>query len=355
MLTFLIILSAVLLVLSVLPFVPNDHWVFRIGDFIKLQLTALQLIVFTVCWFFVHQNQGLLVLQLLQGLAIAYHLYLLIRFTKFWRTSHERPSKESSSMVKLISANIYQYNRSYHRFIDFIEQEDPDLFLTMESDEGWERAMRVFEEKYPNFEKVTLDNTYGMHFYTRLKVRKREVHYFVADDVPSIEVELETADGFRFVFFGVHPPPPSPTEEETSKERDGDLLSVAKKVRDYRLPVVVSGDFNNVAWARSSVLFKRTSQLIDARIGRGLLATFHARYLLLRFPLDLLFHSPKVIVAELATGPDIGSDHFPIVCGFCLDALSEQDDLVEDLQEREMTEVNEIITEGKEEESEARG
>ena len=354
MVSLLLILSTVLLVLSILPFVPGSHWIFRIGDFVKLQLTALQLIVFVVSWFYVDSSVTLFVLQMIQGVAILYHLYLLIRFTKFWRTSHARPSNNSSSIVKLISANIYQYNRSYDRFIAYIEQEEPDLFLTMESDQGWEHAMRGLEEKFPNFEKVTLDNTYGMHFYTKLKVLRSSVHYFVADDLPSIEVELETRDGFRFVFFGVHPPPPSPTEEETSKERDGDLLSVAKKIRDYQLPVVVSGDFNNVAWARSSILFKRTSQLIDARIGRGVLATFHARYRLLRFPLDLFFHSPSIIVDQLNIGPNIGSDHFPIVCSFCIDAINHQEKLVDDLQEGEMEEVNEVITEGKQEESEGR-
>jgi endonuclease/exonuclease/phosphatase (EEP) superfamily protein YafD len=38
---------------------------------------------------------------------------------------------------------------------------------------------------------------------------------------------------------------------------------------------LVSGDFNNVAWAYSSQLFRKTSELIDARIGRGIFATFH--------------------------------------------------------------------------------
>ena len=69
-----------------------------------------------------------------------------------------------------------------------------------------------------------------MHFYSKIKIDESKTHYFVADDIPTIEAHLETDDGFKFVFFGIHPPPPSPTEEETSKERDGDLLSTAKRV-----------------------------------------------------------------------------------------------------------------------------
>jgi hypothetical protein len=41
----------------------------------------------------------------------------------------------------------------------------------------------------------------------------------VADDCPV----LRQKNNFKFTFFAVHPPPPSPTEEENSKERDGEL------------------------------------------------------------------------------------------------------------------------------------
>lgn len=36
MATTLLIISALLLVLSVLPFVQNQHWMFRVAEFIKL-------------------------------------------------------------------------------------------------------------------------------------------------------------------------------------------------------------------------------------------------------------------------------------------------------------------------------
>lgn len=352
----LLALSILLIVLSTLPFIQHQHWVFRVPEFMRLQLLFLQLIVFPLTFFYVQINGWMWVLQGAQAALIVFHLYIFVRYTKFWRSQRSKDvDGEKSEQVRVIACNIYQYNTEFQRFIDLIEKEDPDVFVTMESNAAWEEAMRPLEQAYPNYQKVTLENTYGMHLYTKLKMHRVETHYFVADDLPSIEAELETADGHRFVFFAVHPPPPSPTEEDNSKERDGDLLSVAKKVKDYELPVVVVGDFNNVAWARASILFKKTSELIDARIGRGILATFHAKYWFFRVPLDLLFHCKAVFIDKLFIYPSIGSDHFPIGCTFHINLQSEvQQKEVKELEEEEKEDVEELIEEGKQEESDNR-
>lgn len=349
------VLSSILILLSVLPFVQNQHWVFRVPEFMKLQLLIAQLVVLPIGFLYTNTCPWLWAIQAVQSALIIYHLYLLARYTKFWRTHRPTRTGASSDPIKIISCNVYQYNQEYYRFIELIQEEQPDAFLTMESNGDWEHAMRALEKDYPHYKKVTLENTYGMHFYTKLKVNHLQTHYFVSDDLPSIEVELETGDGYRFIFFGVHPPPPSPTEEDNAKERDGDLLSVAKRVRDYELPILVTGDFNNVAWAKSSLLFKKTSELIDARIGRGILATFHAKHWFFRVPLDLLFHSPDIFIDDLTICPSIGSDHFPVKCTFHIDLQSmKQDDEVKELDAGEMGEVDELIEKGKEEESDNR-
>lgn len=62
-----------------------------------------------------------------------------------------------------------------------------------------------------------------------MKIENDQEHYFVADDIPSIETELKDQVDRAFSIFGIHPPPPSPTEEPTTIERDGELLCIAKK------------------------------------------------------------------------------------------------------------------------------
>jgi len=42
-----------------------------------------------------------------------------------------------------------------------------------------------------------------------------------------------------------------------------------------------------------------TNGTIDGRIESGFISTFHTKYWFLRFPLDLMFHTPKVFVEDL--------------------------------------------------------
>ncbi len=282
----------------------------------------------------------------------ANNVRVLLPYTPLFKKAAPATTQKHSNSVSVLSVNVYQFNTQYQRMIDTIQNIDPDIILTMESNQAWEDALTVLEKDYPYSKKIALENTYGMHFYSKLKASDIKAHYFVADDMPSIEATLETSDKTKFTLFGVHPAPPSPTEEANSKERDGELLSVARRVKEVNTPVLVVGDFNNVAWARSSILFRKTSELLDPRIGRGFVSTFHARYKLLRFPIDLFFHSTDIFVEDFRTLPDVGSDHLPLYSRFFVNHSSDiQEEEVEVLDEEESEEVEEMIEDGIEEES----
>lgn len=345
------ILSGLLIFSSLIPLIQDQHWFFRIFDFGKVQILILQLIVLVAAFVFVPRTLLFYICQFALLCCMVYEIYLLYPYTPLYKIEKKVKTKNSSKSIKIISTNIYQFNTDYKRFLDFINKENPDIVLTMESNKTWENALQPLKKDYPYFCEVGLENTYGMHLYCKYELKSCQIHHFVADDIPSIEAEIKTPDGFEFVFFGVHPPPPSPTEEENAKERDGELLSVAKKVTNNKKPTIVVGDFNNVAWAKSSVLFRKTSGMIDPRIGRGLISTFHAKYRLLRFPIDQMFHTTDIFVEELKALEHIGSDHLPLFCKFFIDQVNDdQEDLVEDLEKGDAAEVNEMIAEGKQEE-----
>jgi endonuclease/exonuclease/phosphatase (EEP) superfamily protein YafD len=121
--------------------------------------------------------------------------------------------------------------------------------------------------------------------------------------------------------YGVHPRPPGlkrrdgeESEREDSDMRDAELLLVAKEVKKLGdVPVIVAGDFNDVAWSHTTRLFQRIGGLLDPRVGRGLFNTFSTESFLMRYPLDHVFASEHFHLVELRRLPDIGSDHFPML------------------------------------------
>jgi endonuclease/exonuclease/phosphatase (EEP) superfamily protein YafD len=331
---------------TLIPFLTLQHWTVRWFDFAKIQICAFQTVVLVTAWLLPEWSRQVQLAQAALLLCWLYNLSVLLRYTPWWPVKRPQPRRYHSDSVSLLSANVLQFNTDYQQFLDLVAEQCPDIVLTMESNEDWDTAMRPLEAEYPHFRKVPLENTYGMHLYSKLPMETR-VHYLVADDLPSIEAKMRTREGYRFTLWCLHPPPPSPTEEPNSKERDGELLAAAKRIRQAGGTTVVVGDFNNVAWARSSVLFRKTSETIDPRIGRGLAATFHARYWFARFPIDQLFHSPDVFAQELRVLRYFGSDHLPLYFRFYIDRDDEaQEELVEELEVEEHAEVEELIEEG---------
>ncbi len=347
------IVSALLITVSIFPFVNHQHWMFRVWEFGRIQVTVLLLITLVLGVVLVPDKDFLFWATAVVHVGLILHnVIILLPYTTAYKKKATQSIPKHSGTISIISVNVYQFNEQYQELIKLVREVKPDILLTMESNQAWEDAMAEIETDYPNFKKVALENTYGIHFYTKLPTNYIKVNYFVADDLPSIEASLVTENNTTFTFFGVHPPPPSPTEEDNSKERDGELLSVGKKVKEMKEPVIVVGDFNNVAWAKSSILFRKTSGLIDPRIGRGFVSTFHAKYKLLRFPIDLFFHSTDIFIEDFKTLRPIGSDHLPLFCKFFINHEEDvQEEDVETLEKGEKEEVKEMIEEGIDEES----
>ena len=275
----------------------------------------------------------------------------IVPFLGIFGTKNKEVGNKISKEYRLLIANVYQENQSYEMFLDVINQFDPDFFLTVETNMVWQEALQKLKSAYPHSIEVPQENTYGMHFYSRYPIESAEVNYFVADDLPSIEAVVEL-DKNKFRFFGIHPPPPSPTEEETSKERDAEIAALSKRIEQLNDGghFMVAGDFNNVAWARSTEIFRKATGFIDPRKGRGFISTFPANYPLLRVPIDLVYHSANIRAIEVKTLPSINSDHLPLFFSFYLTDSSEKQ-RVEQLNNAEANEREEMIQEGREEKS----
>ena len=310
------LLACVVIWLSFWSLIPRDEWWFRGADFPRLQILALGLIAFILMlvwdapWDWVRE-------VILVGLiaAVAYQLKMVLPYTFVWKKQVKTVAKtglQPERQISLIVSNVLTPNTQYNLLLQQIRQHQPDLILTLESDAHWEQALSVLEDDYPYRVAVPLDNLYGMHLYSRLALEDIEVKFILSDEIPSIHATVILRSGQPVQLYCLHPKPPSPTEAKDSTLRDAELLIVGDQIKDLDESCIVMGDLNDVAWSRTTRLFQRISGLLDPRVGRHFVNTFHADYPLLRWSLDHVFHSTDFALVQMQRLAHIGSDHFPV-------------------------------------------
>ncbi|GAB2953458.1 endonuclease/exonuclease/phosphatase family protein [Hymenobacter coalescens] len=298
-----------------LPLIRATAWWIRVFDFPRLQIVGVMALVLPAALLLDFWQQGWwargLVLLLAGG--IVYQLVRILPYTRLVRKQvGDSAAAGSRGHVSLLMMNVLQYNREGARALEVIREADADIIMTVETDDWWLDQLRPLQQTHPYTCHEPLDNTYGLLFFSRLPLIGCRIKYLLDDDVPSIHTQVEMPDGTRLRVYGLHPKPPAPQEAKTSTKRDAELLIVGKEIDSKDEPTIVFGDMNDVAWSHTSELFRRISGLMDPRVGRGLLPTFHADYRLLRWPLDHVFVSPHFKVDDMQRLPYVGSDHFPI-------------------------------------------
>lgn len=303
------------------PISHRPEWWVRVWDFPRLQLLIVSLIVaafdFILIFHATSPWEGILfsVYTSIQLLCALYQGYWIFPYTRYspqqvlsgegYDTQHPR--------LKLMVTNVLTPNRHAEKLLALIATERPDIIIAVETDQWWQNQLDIIEPDYPHTVKCPLDNLYGMHIYSRLPLSDAQIQFLVDDNIPSMHMKVHLNERDEVILHCLHPMPPSPTENDESTDRDAELIMVGKTVKQSALPVIVTGDLNDVAWSQTTRLFLKISQLLDPRRGRGMFSTFHAQYAFLRWPLDHVFHSDDFILGDIRCLQDIGSDHFPIL------------------------------------------
>lgn len=310
------IVAIIVIWLSFWSLIPRDEWWIRGADFPRLQILVLGFIAFVL--FLVVEHPWTVLNQLIFVAliaALAYQLKMVLPYTFIWKKQVKQVKQDQldpQRQISLIVSNVLTTNTQYHRLIEQIQTHQPDLVLTLETDQTWQNELSVIEADYPYRVPVPLDNLYGMHLYSKLELRNTQVKFILSDEIPSIHTTVILGSGQPVQLYCLHPKPPSPTEAKDSTLRDAELLIVGDQIKDLDESCIVMGDLNDVAWSRTTRLFQRISGLLDPRVGRHYVNTFHADYPFFRWSLDHVFHSTDFALVHMERLPHIGSDHFPV-------------------------------------------
>ena len=321
---FLKAFGIIAILLTLIPLIAANFWWIRMFDYPHLQLTSLTLIALLVYFIrFDVKSVGDYFFSLAIVACFVFQLLKIWPYTKL--ASLELLDAETAqvdSRLKIFTSNVLQKNKDWEKVVSEAKKFDPDLMLFTETNPWWANQLKsAFSSSYAYQESVPLDNTYGMIMFSRFQLQNTSVQYMVDDSIPSIHGQLKMPNGNLVQLHAIHPTPPMPQENPKSTARDAELMKVALQSKESSLPVVVLGDFNDVAWSQSTKLFQQVSGLLDMRKGRGFYNTYNAENFLMRWPLDHLFISDDFRFGDMKRGEKVGSDHYPFYATIYLEPM----------------------------------
>lgn len=307
----------------------GSHWLIRTWDFPRVQIAgaaALSGGLFRALFF--RRRRGDWFFLVTNLLCVLWQSRKIHPFTPLARVQVKPAgagaAKERS--FRLLISNVMMENQQHERLLALIANCEPDLVLLVETDETWRRALAPLKETFPHVVEQPQDNWYGLLLFSRLPLVDPKVEFLVQHDIPSVYTGFRLRSGEVIYLHGLHPRPPEPIRDQDSTPRDAELVVVGRAIREVgQRPTVVAGDLNDVAWSPTTELFVRLSGLLDPRVGRGFYNSFHADRVLVRYPLDHVFHSNHFKLMDLRRLSHIGSDHFPVFIELCYEPAAQAD------------------------------
>ena len=310
----LVLLVGLLVAASIAPAIESDYWVVRMADFPRLQILILLGIGVLLTALVLRRRRAALVsVILLSGAAALFHAVVLWPYRPAHGTLLGECQKENR--VSVVVVNVKADSRGAEPLVRLVERVSPDLFLAMETDDWWDKALSPIGDFMPHTLSQIQEGYYGMHLFSKLQLHDTEIRFLANQDTPSLHADLRLRGGAEIRFVGLHPRPPGLFQ--SSEPRDAQLFAAGLELRDEEGSYIVAGDLNATPWEDATERLKRIARLVDPRHGYGYVATYSTRSWWQRWPIDQVLHSRDLVPLKVERLPDVGSDHFPYLVELC--------------------------------------
>jgi endonuclease/exonuclease/phosphatase (EEP) superfamily protein YafD len=221
----------------------------------------------------------------------------------------------SGRPLRAVLANVNAGYGDPARTAAFLREANPDIIALEEISSRWLPALAPVLSNYPHFRMLVREDSFGILLCSRFPFAQARLALIGEAEVPSVVAEVRAPQG-RCTVIATHPVPPAC--REWAAWRDGQLAELAAVARHATSPVVLLGDLNTTPWGSHFRRLMRDSGLRDSAQGRGIHPTWPVGDVLLRIPIDHCLVSPSIGIVDRRIGPDIGSDHFPLIVDFAL-------------------------------------
>lgn len=221
----------------------------------------------------------------------------------------------TGNSFKLMHANVLATNSDSDRFIEWVDNEAPDILVLQELTPEWLTSIKSVAQRYPFLVLEPRPDAFGIGLFSQYALD--DVEILTSDPFARPEIHATFTIGDRQLrLISVHAMPP--IGESSYNARNLQLAAVSAAVTAASKPVVVIGDLNTSMWANHYRQLERTTGLQNARRGFGIEPSWPLFFPPAMIPIDHCLVSPEISVLNFRSGPNIGSDHLPIVTTLAL-------------------------------------
>jgi endonuclease/exonuclease/phosphatase (EEP) superfamily protein YafD len=212
--------------------------------------------------------------------------------------------------LRVLLANVHTANSDKQSFLDLVKASDPDVICVQETDDAWAEALEVIEADYPVHSIVPRSDNFGIAFYSRLPGAITGVLFQKEHQVPALSATI-TVEGRSIAILDIHTLPPM--GYFMARHRRAQLESARQWLATQTDPALLIGDLNLTMFSPEYYRFTKDLDLHNARKSFGPLGTWPAWVPFARLPLDHCLVRGDLAVVNCAAGPNIGSDHLPLI------------------------------------------
>lgn len=215
----------------------------------------------------------------------------------------------TNSRIKVLSANVLFDNHRSGPLQALIDKENPDLVVLQEANDDLLAMMGRYREQLP-YHFRTRNLPYGLAVWSKLPILHPRFQLLGQGELPSLSGEIQLGSR-RLSLFTTHLTSPI---RRPALERNRQLRAMADYVRQHSDIDLILGDFNVAMWSPYYRAFEQASGFSNCRRGFGVLPSWPSQLpALARIPIDQCLTRGSVQVERMALGPNIGSDHLPVL------------------------------------------
>lgn len=250
-------------------------------------------------------------------------LVVAASFSVVWPQLHLPPTDlqpQSGTMVRLIWANLHHRNTDLGAMRSLIEVEKPDIVALTELDPVHDAVLRDVAHLLPFQSPPPRANAFGIMLLAKKPPESLEFDRTMGDYAPLMVARLCPVGSGCLTLLGLHAWRPGPSWTAARDRQLAHAAAVARRHVDEGERVLLVGDLNLTPFSPVFDRLLTQSGLWDTAIlpaerprTSPAIATWWLANTGIGLPIDHALVSAGIGIVSRRVGPDIGSDHRPLI------------------------------------------